>query len=276
MLRNMKRVEVERAGGRIAVEITGAGPLVVCVPGMGESRASFRHLVPGLVASGHRVAVMDLRGHGESSVRFGAYDDPAAAGDVLAVIDALGGGPATVVGNSMGAAAAVLAAAGRPDAVGRLVLIGPFVRDHGSAATRLLLRVLLARPWGPAVWRGYYRSLFGQQRPADHDEHVARALALLRRPGRWAAFQATARTSHAAAEAALPDVGAATLVVMGGGDRDFPDPEAEASWVAEALNGEYRMIAAAGHYPMAERPAEVLGAMLPFLEGPDAGELPHG
>lgn len=107
-------IEVERGGGRIAVESSGAGPLVLCVPGMGESRASFRHLVPGLVQAGYRVAVMDLRGHGDSSAGFDAYDDPAAAGDVLAVIDALGGGPAAVVGNSMGAAAAVLAAAARP------------------------------------------------------------------------------------------------------------------------------------------------------------------
>lgn len=269
-------IEVERGGGRIAVESSGAGPLVLCVPGMGESRASFRHLVPGLVQAGYRVAVMDLRGHGDSSAGFDAYDDPAAAGDVLAVIDALGGGPAAVVGNSMGAAAAVLAAAARPELVPRLVLIGPFVRDHGSGGARLLLRALLARPWGPAVWRAYYGSLFGPRRPADHADRVSRALALLRRPGRWSAFQATARTSHAPAEAALPKVAAAALVIMGDRDRDFPDPEAEASWVAAALRGEYRMIPGAGHYPMAEQPAEVLEAMLPFLghAGPRRGA--HG
>ncbi|ALJ19708.1 alpha/beta fold hydrolase [Microbacterium sp. No. 7] len=272
----MRTIDVSRPGGRIAVEVGGAGPLIVCVPGMGESRASFRHLVPGLVAAGHRVAAMDLRGHGDSTIGFDAYDDPAAAGDVLAVIDALGGGPATVVGNSMGAAAGVLAAAERPEAVSRLVLIGPFVRDHGSTAARLLLRVLLTRPWGPAVWRGYYRSLFGQETPADHDEHVARALSLLRRPGRWAAFQATARTSHAASETALPRVSAATLVVMGERDRDFPDPEAEAAWVAEALRGRHRMIPGAGHYPMAERPGEVLSAMLPFLAETDDGQARNG
>ncbi len=267
---------MQRAGGRIAVETAGSGPLVVCVPGMGESRASFRHLAPGLVKAGYRVAVMDLRGHGDSSARFDAYDDPAAAGDVLAVIDALDDAPATVVGNSMGAAAAVLAAAERPEAVDRLVLIGPFVRDHGPAASRLLLRVLLARPWGPAVWRGYYGSLFGRRKPLDHDAHVARALALLRRPGRWAAFQATARTSHALAEAALPKVAAAALVVMGERDRDFSDPRSEAAWVAEALRGEYRMIAGAGHYPMAEQSAEVLDVMLPFLTRVDREQRSHG
>lgn len=275
MLHNMVMIEVERPGGTVAVETDGEGPLVVCVPGMGESRASFRHLAPGLVKAGYRVAVMDLRGHGDSSTGFGTYDDPAAAGDVLAVIAALGG-PATVVGNSMGAAAGVLAAAQHPEAVTRLVLIGPFVRDHGSAAARLLMRVLLARPWGPAVWSGYYRSLFGQQAPTDHREHVDRALALLRRPGRWSAFQATARTSHAPAEAALPEVTAATLVVMGGQDRDFPDPEAEAAWVAGALHGEYRMLPGAGHYPMAEQPAATVDVILPFLEGSDGREASDG
>ncbi len=176
----------------------------------------------------------------------------------------------------MGAAAGVLAAAERPGAVGRLVLIGPFVRDHGPGAARLFMRLLLARPWGPAVWRSYYRSLFGHQTPADHDEHVDRALVLLRRPGRWAAFQATARTSHAPAEAVLPDVAASTLVVMGDKDPDFPDPETEAAWVSAALRGEYRMILGAGHYPMAEQPAKTLAAILPFLEGTKSGEVFHG
>ena len=137
---------------------------------------------------------------------------------------------------------------------------------------RLLMRWALARPWGPAVWRGYYASLFGRQRPADHDEHVRAALALLRRPGRWAAFQRTARTSHAPAEAALSKVSAPTLVVMGGSDRDFPDPEAEATWAAEALGGGYRMIPGAGHYPMGEQPEAVLAAVLPFLR---TGEDPE-
>lgn len=261
----MTIIEVERTGGRIAVETTGAGPLVLCVPGMGESRASFRHLVPGLTAAGYRVATMDLRGHGDSSAEFDAYDDPAAASDILAVIDALGGAPATVVGNSMGAAAAVLAAAERPGAINGLVLIGPFVRDHGPGAMRLLMRVLLAKPWGPGVWRSYYASLFGERKPADHDEYVARALALLRRPGRWRAFQETARTSHAPAEAALPHVSAPALVIMGARDRDFPDPEAEAAWVAEALRGDHLMVPGAGHYPMAEAPEVVLDGMLRLL-----------
>lgn len=261
----MLRSEVQRGGGTIAFEVVGEGPLVLCVPGMGESRAAFRHVVPPLVAAGYRVAVMDLRGHGDSSVDFASYDDPAAAGDALAVIEALGAGPATIVGSSMGAAAAVLAAAERPAAVAALILIGPFVRDHGSRLARLMMRAVLARPWGPAMWAKYYASLFGDRRPADHDAHVERALAQLRRPGRWRAFQATTRTSHAPATAVLDEVRVPTLVVMGDKDRDFPDPEAEARWVADALGGEHVMVPGAGHYPMGEQPDVVLAAMLPLL-----------
>ena len=270
MLHNMTLIHVPHEGGTLAVELTGIGPLVLCVPGMGETRASFRHLAAGLTARGFRVAAMDLRGHGDSSADFVQYDDEAAARDVLAIIEHLGGGPAVVIGNSMGAAAAVIAAATRPEAVDRLVLIGPFVRQHGGpvnqALMRTMFRVLIARPWGPAAWRAYYLSLFGTERPADHDAHVAQTTASLRRPGRWRAFQATTRTSHAPAEAALPRVSAPTLVIMGDRDRDFPDPEAEARWIADAVRGEVRMIAGAGHYPMGEQPEYVLAALEHFME----------
>src|SRR5215217_1287179 len=97
-------------GGRIAYEVTGTGPLVVCVPGMGDVRQVFRHMAPALVAAGYRVATMDLRGHGDSDATMAEYGDAATARDLLALIAHLGG-PAIVVGNSMGAGAAVIAAA---------------------------------------------------------------------------------------------------------------------------------------------------------------------
>lgn len=261
----METVQIERPDGRLIVQSTGTGPLVLCLPGMGESTASYRHLTQPLADAGYSVALLDLRGHGDSATTFTAYGDEANADDVLAVIEALERGPAVILGNSMGAAVAVIAAARRPEAVQGLVLLGPFVRDHGSAAMRLAMRAALAKPWGPVVWRSYYRGLFGQQRPADHDAHTAHALDLLARPGRWPAFQATARTSHAPAEAALAQVTAPTLVLMGSKDKDFPDPEAEARWVADALRGRHVMIPGAGHYVMGEQPEVTLNAVLPFL-----------
>src|SRR3954471_18090450 len=100
---------LERPEGRIGFDVTGTGPLVVCIPGMGELRSAFRFTVPALVAAGYRVATMDLRGHGDSDTTFARYDDVAAGEDALALVEQLGG-PAVLLGNSMGAGAAAWAA----------------------------------------------------------------------------------------------------------------------------------------------------------------------
>jgi pimeloyl-ACP methyl ester carboxylesterase len=61
-----------------------------------------------------------------------------------------------VVGNSMGAASAVLVGVQRPDLVIGLVLVGPFVRNPKTGALqRSLLRVAMARPWVATTWKAY-------------------------------------------------------------------------------------------------------------------------
>ncbi|MDQ1709948.1 MAG: hypothetical protein QOG49_1333 [Frankiaceae bacterium] len=122
-----------RPEGRIGYAVAGAGPLVLCIPGMGDVRSAYRHVVPALVDAGFRVATMDLRGHGDSDATFSAYDDVAAASDAAALIEALGE-PAILVGSSMGAGAAVLVAADRPELVSGLALVGPFVRNPPASA----------------------------------------------------------------------------------------------------------------------------------------------
>src|SRR3712207_2030452 len=99
---------VQRPEGRIAYDVTGSGPLVVCIPGMGELRSAYRFTAPALAAAGFRVATMDLRGHGDSDTTFTRYDDVAAGEDALALVEHLGG-PAVLLGNSMGAGAAAWA-----------------------------------------------------------------------------------------------------------------------------------------------------------------------
>ena len=53
-------------GARFAFAAEGTGPTLLLVHGAGRSGATFRKLVPGLVASGHRVVVPDLPGCGAS------------------------------------------------------------------------------------------------------------------------------------------------------------------------------------------------------------------
>jgi pimeloyl-ACP methyl ester carboxylesterase len=134
---------LRRPEGVVAYECSGTGPLVVCVPGMGDLRASYRYLEPALATAGYRVAVTDLRGHGDSSPVFSAYGDEPTADDIAALIEHLSG-PAVIVGNSMAAGSAVLVAAQHPELVSALVLIGPFVRDHSGPLGRLATRALMA------------------------------------------------------------------------------------------------------------------------------------
>jgi len=256
---------LQRPDGRIAYDVTGEGPLVVCIPGMGELRSSYRATVPALAVAGYRVATMDLRGHGDSDATFDRFDDVAAGEDALALVEHLGG-PAVLVGNSMGAGAAAWVAAERADLVNGLVLVGPFVRNPPTGrAMTLLFRLLMARPWARLVWNAYLPSLSPGRRPADFDEHRRRIAESMRRPGHAAAFSKTTRTTHAPVEARLPEVRQPTLVVMGEQDPDFRDPAAEAGWIADQLSAEVLMVPEGGHYPQVERPDVVNPRVLQYL-----------
>lgn len=256
---------LDRTGGRIAYDVDGEGPLVILIPGMGDLRATYRFLAPVLRAAGYRVAATDLRGHGDSDATFSAYGDAETAGDVLALIEELGG-PAVIVGNSMGAAAAVLIAADHPDLVNGLVLVGPFVRNGKiSAMQRVLLRVAMAPIWAASAWKSYLPKLYAGQRPADFDAYRAQVIAGLHRPGHAKAFSRTTHISHDAAEARLAEIITPTLVIMGERDPDFPDPKAEASWIAGTLHGEAVMVSEAGHYPQSQQPDATSSAVLGFL-----------
>lgn len=255
---------LDRPEGRLAYDVTGSGPLLACVPGMGELRSSYRRTVPALVAAGFSVATLDLRGHGDSDATFTAYDDVAAGSDVVALVEHLGG-PAVLIGNSMGAAATAWAAAERPELVAGLGLLGALLRNPPTnVLTSLALRTLMGGPWATRVWGAYLPWLYPGRRPEDFAAHRAEILASMRRPGHAAAFRRTTRTSHAPVEARLDDVRAPVLVVMGERDPDFADPAAEARWIAERLDGELVLVPGAGHYPQVEEPDAVNPPLVAF------------
>ena len=251
--------------GRIAYDVTGEGPLVVLVPGMGDLRSTYRFLAPAISSAGFTAVTVDLRGHGESDATFTSYGDVETASDITALIESLGK-PAVIVGNSMAAGAAAYVAATHPELVTGLVLVGPFVRDpKTSAFQRLMFRIAMATPWAAASWKSYLPNLYAGRKPADFDEHRTAIVNSIRRPGYAAAFSATTRTTHAAVEARLNDVMAPTLVVMGALDPDFADPAAEAEWIANTLKGTVVMVPDAGHYPHAQQPDVVNPAVLDFI-----------
>lgn len=266
-----------RPQGRLAYTVEGSGPLVVAVPGMGDLRSTYRDLTGPLLASGHRVAVIDLRGHGDSDTTFTEHGDIATGRDLLALVEHLGG-PAVLVGNSMGASASAWAAAERPDLVAGLVLISPLLREPSTsdarrAATHLMFRLAFARPWGAGFWASFYRSLNKGARAPWLDEQVAAIRTNLREPGRLRSFRDLAvQLDHRVVEPRLPEVLVPVLAVIGSRDPDYPDPAAEIAWIETALDATTVLIPEVGHYPQHQRPDVVVPAMLAYLASlPRAG-----
>src|SRR5271168_2454470 len=262
------------AAGQIAYDDSGGGgPLVLCVPGLGDMRGQYRFLAPKLVAAGFRVVTMDLPGQGESSVDWPEYSPALTGADIVALIRHLGASKAFIIGNSMAGGSAVWAAAEIPDSVAGIVLIDPFTRVIPTSPLLLaFLRVAMMRPWGPSFWSMYYGSLYKTAPPADLDSYRAALVANLKEPGRIEATKALIFASQAPCEARIPDVHAPVLVVMGTRDSDFSDPSAEAGWVATHLHGKKLMVDGAGHYPHAEYPEIVAPAVIDFINEAQDGE----
>ena len=262
---------IQRPEGRVAYTVDGPadGRLIVLVPGMGDLRSTWRELVGPLLGAGYRVAVTDLRGHGDSDTTFRTHGDIATAADVLALVDELGGGPAVLIGNSMGAASVAYAAAERPDAVEALVFTGPLLRNpsSGGSAARLLYPLLFARPWGAAVWTRYYRGTLNRGRTAPWlDGHVAAIRTSMGDPARLAQFRSlTTQLTHAPVTPRLPEIHVPMLAFVGRRDPDFPDPLAEAAWLEHEVGARVELLDDVAHYPQHQAPDLVVPAVLEFL-----------
>ncbi|TKY88810.1 hypothetical protein EX895_002051 [Sporisorium graminicola] len=254
--------------GQLAVDIQGEGPLVICAPAMGDLRNAYTQLASLLVAAGYTVACLDNRGHGDSSTDFDRYGDEAAAADFLALIQEINLGPAILIGVSFTAAAATIAAGRRPDLCKGLVLLGPFLRNSMGSAGKYILAALVARPWGPIVWKAYSRSLWpglGEDKCKERAEELIKSQT---RPGRWTAFQKTVSgADHAVVGPWLEKAkDVPVLVVMGDKDPDWSNPLDEAEWVASNFStAKVVAVGNAGHAPHLECPEVVGEAVMDFL-----------
>jgi pimeloyl-ACP methyl ester carboxylesterase len=260
---------LDHEGGRIAFDDSGGnGPLVVAVPGMGDLRSEYRALRPLLVAAGHRVVTMDVRGFGESSADWGDLSARAVGRDVLQLITHLQAGPAVVLGNSFAAGSALWAARLAPGQVRGVALLGPIVRDAPpSLLMQVLLRVGFGGPWRVGFWLSYWNSLFPLRKPHDHAQAREALRRNLREPHRMDALRAMVGLSKADTEAMLADSRVPALVVMGTRDPDFADAEVEPRWLAQRLRGELLLVQGAGHYPHLECAGQVSPRLLAFIDG---------
>jgi pimeloyl-ACP methyl ester carboxylesterase len=268
---------LEADGGRIAYDVAGQGPLVVLSHGIGDRRQAYRFLVPQLVQAGYRVANADLRGHGESSMGWASITRTDIAGDLLALIDHLGG-PAVIVGHSISGGAATIAAAKQPGLVSGIVEINPFTKTQKLNVGGLLrirrYRRGISLLTGTQVFHSLglwmrYLDVAYPTKPADYAGYLAALAAKLREPGRMAEFMKTGKSTPADAGAQLANIRCPALVIMGTLDPDFADPQAEGDAIAAAMPAGLGMVTTvdgAGHYPHAQSPDEVAALVIPFLK----------
>ncbi|MGW1740873.1 alpha/beta fold hydrolase [Nocardia sp. NPDC001965] len=116
------------------------GPAVLFLHGGGQTRHSWKQTGARLGAAGIRAVTLDARGHGDSQWALDRdYRYEAMVGDVLAVLDQLGGGPVVVVGASMGGITGLLAtAAPGGGAISALVLVDIVTRPEPEGVDRVL------------------------------------------------------------------------------------------------------------------------------------------
>jgi pimeloyl-ACP methyl ester carboxylesterase len=223
----------------------------------------------------YRCLALDLRGHGESEhAADGDYRLDAFAGDVHAVLDALGLELPVLVGNSLGGQAALLAAAARADLGGVvLVDVGP---SPGRTASARIVRAIDA-PEEFATLDDVVRRaavLNPAREPAALRDSLPNNLRTLPN-GRltwkydWRAFAGlTDEVFEQRAEllwSALDRLRCPLLVVRGGDSDVLTDAQVE-ELRARHPSVETDVVADAGHTIQGDNPGGLVRAMQPVLE----------
>jgi len=111
----------EAAGVRVYYEVHGDGPAVVLIHGSGGHHASWWQQTPSLSRS-YSVVTLDLRGFGKSTSDLEEFDSLAFPDDIVAVLDDAGVERAVLVGQSIGASAALKVAVREPERIAGVVL----------------------------------------------------------------------------------------------------------------------------------------------------------
>jgi pimeloyl-ACP methyl ester carboxylesterase len=108
----------------------GSGPTVLLCHGFPESWYSWRHQLSALAEAGFHAIAPDLRGYGqtEQPKEVEAYDIFQLTGDLVGLVNALGGEPVVIVGHDWGAWVTQFAALFRTDLFRAVALLSvPFL-----------------------------------------------------------------------------------------------------------------------------------------------------
>jgi pimeloyl-ACP methyl ester carboxylesterase/quercetin dioxygenase-like cupin family protein len=264
-------------GADIFVRFGGTGPVVVLLHGYAENSDSWAPLASDLIKD-HTVIVPDLRGIGRSSKPMAGYDKKTQAGDIRAVVTALGFDRTFVVAHDIGNMVAYAYAAQYPAKVQRLVVmdapipgIEPWAEIlqtpgvwhfnfHGPDAERLVAgreRIYLDR-----IWNDFTGD------PSRPDEATRNFFtATYAQPGGMRAgfAQFTAFAQDAKDNKVFEQVKLTMPVLAVGGEKSFGGLQTEIMRHV-ATNVQQAVIIGAGHWLMEERPRETVALIRGFID----------
>jgi len=270
------------------------GPLLVCVHGLGGSHLNWAALAPLLVPT-CRVVALDLAGFGLTR---GAGRSTSVLGNrdlVHRFVAEVVGGPAIVVGNSMGGLITARLAADHPDDVAGVVLLDPAVPPALRSRPDPLVLGMFAAYFTPGVGRLVIRTRRARTaeddardtlrlccaRPERVAPEVLRAHVELAERREWypeleAEFVEATRSLLVAMarrrqyRATLARITAPVLLVHGRKDRLVPVASARA--IARAHPGwRYEEVEDAGHVLQLEVPERMAHLVLDWLAHEGAG-----
>jgi pimeloyl-ACP methyl ester carboxylesterase len=269
---------VETRSGRLSLLVAGSGEPLLCLHGLGGTKASFLPTVAAL-ASSRRVIAVDLPGFGESAKPFAAaYDAPYFARAVRDLLDELGIGRADLVGNSMGGRVALEAGLLHPDRVGGIVLLCPALAWLRDRRWRWLLRLLrpelgVLQPTPRRLVEPAVRRLVGGDGDGWTAAGVDEFLRAFTSPRGRAAFYAAARNIYldqphgeSGFWSRLATLSPRTMFIWG--RQDALVPVAFRRHVQRALPAAEHVELDCGHVPQLEAPRETHRAIARFLEAP--------
>jgi len=242
-------------GACLYYEVEGEGPTVLLLHGgTGKGGFDWEFQRPWLAES-YGVVTVDLRAHGRSTDPAGSLSMYILGEDALALIDALGGRVAAVMGFSAGATGLLMCLARTPAVAARL---GGFVAVAASlnGATPERLEELVSGHW-----------------PSEIVELVHEASP---DPDHWKRIRAIISTSWSLTTRLSPDevaaIGCPILAISGAKDR-AEAPETSTILASWARQGRAVIIPDAGHLVMRHQPAAFRAAVEPFLADVAAGRV---
>lgn len=230
-------------GSSVRVVEAGAGVPLLLIHGVGMRAEAWAPQIAAL-SDGHRVIAVDMPGHGDSPPLPGQPRLPDYVAWAARVIEALGLGPVSVAGHSMGALIAGGLAVERPELIRRVALLNGVHRRNPEARAAVLARAEAiaagrARIEDPLIrWFG----------PGDEivRDRVAGWLREVPPAGYAAAYRAFAEGDGTYADR-LGEIRCPLLVLTGEGDANST-PAMTAAMAAMAPQG--RAVVVEGHRHM--------------------------